>query len=339
MSINITMLAPGFVGNTFYNTGATADVADADAVAAISSRIARYTTAPLLSQVASTEALLSSFEGLSSSKKEEFRDALGITGGGGGDSSSIVVEQAQTAHGLTVGKPVTRDASGNFILAVANDTQVKAAAVGVVSAVADANNLTVTLYGPIDSGLSGLTAPGLYYVANDGSLTLDTNNATNWVVPILFATSATSGYVLPQSPQSKALIPLAAISGFSTDGTFASNSDAKISSEKAIKTYVDGKVAVVPTNAISASAIDWSLGPSHSKTLSANTTFTFSNALDGQTINVAVTNTAGNYTVTWPTVKWSGGSAPTQTTGAKTDVYTFIKVGSTIYGNVSANHS
>ena len=216
MSINITMLAPGFVGNTFYNTGATADVADADAVAAISSRIARYTTAPLLSQVASTEALLSSFEGLSSSKKEEFRDALGITGGGGGDSSSIVVEQAQTAHGLTVGKPVTRDASGNFILAVANDTQVKAAAVGVVSAVADANNLTVTLYGPIDSGLSGLTAPGLYYVANDGSLTLDTNNATNWVVPILFATSATSGYVMPQTPQSKALIPISAIDGLSS---------------------------------------------------------------------------------------------------------------------------
>jgi hypothetical protein len=88
MSINITMLAPGFVGNTFYNTGATADVADADAVAAISSRIARYTTAPLLSQVASTEALLSSFEGLSSSKKEEFRDALGITGGGGGSNDA-----------------------------------------------------------------------------------------------------------------------------------------------------------------------------------------------------------------------------------------------------------
>ena len=213
MSINITMLAPGFVGNTFYNTGATADVADADAVAAISSRIARYTTAPLLSQVASTEALLSSFEGLSSSKKEEFRDALGITGGGGGDSSSIVVEQAQTAHGLTVGKPVTRDASGNFILAVANDTQVKAAAVGVVSAVPDANNLTVTLYGPIDSGLSGLTAPGLYYVANDGSLTLDTSNATNWVVPILFATSSTSGYVMPQTPLSKARIPISAIEG------------------------------------------------------------------------------------------------------------------------------
>jgi len=89
------------------------------------------------------------------------------------------------------------------------------------------------------------------------------------------------------------------------------------------------------TNAISASAIDWSLpGNTHSKTLAANTTFTFSNALDGKTIVVALTNTASDYTVTWPTVSWTGGAAPTQTVGAKTDVYTFVKIGSTIYGSV-----
>ena len=93
----------------------------------------------------------------------------------------------------------------------------------------------------------------------------------------------------------------------------------------------------IPSNAISASDIDWNASQTHSKTLSANTTFTFSNATDGQTIVVAVTNTASNYTVTWPTVSWSGGVAPTQTTGAKTDVYTFIKVGTTIYGSAVQN--
>jgi hypothetical protein len=73
------------------------------------------------------------------------------------------------------------------------------------------------------------------------------------------------------------------------------------------------------------------------KTLGANTTFTFSNATDGQTIVVALTNTASNYTVTWPTISWTGGVAPTQTIGAKTDVYTFIKIGSTYYGSVVQN--
>lgn len=94
----------------------------------------------------------------------------------------------------------------------------------------------------------------------------------------------------------------------------------------------------IPSVTTGGASIDWAAGPSHSRTLAANTTFTFSNAIDGQTIIVAVTNTASNYTVTWPTVQWAGGAAPTQTVGAKTDVYTFTKVGSTIYGAASQNH-
>lgn len=83
------------------------------------------------------------------------------------------------------------------------------------------------------------------------------------------------------------------------------------------------------TSTISSTAIDWSVlktkGGLYTKTLSANTTFTWSNVSAGQTIVVALTNTASNYTVTWPAAaKWSGGTAPTQTTGAHTDVYTCI---------------
>ena len=76
------------------------------------------------------------------------------------------------------------------------------------------------------------------------------------------------------------------------------------------------------TSTISASAIDWSLSNSFYKTLAANTTFTFSNAQDGQVITICLLNTTSNYTVTWPTIKWAGGTAPTMTTGAKYDVYT-----------------
>ena len=92
--------------------------------------------------------------------------------------------------------------------------------------------------------------------------------------------------------------------------------------------------------AIASTAIDWATGATFSKTLSAATTFTFANSLPGQEIRVAVTNTASNYTVAWPaspTLKWSGGSAPTQTIGAKTDVYTFVNVGGVIYGSVVQN--
>jgi hypothetical protein len=91
--------------------------------------------------------------------------------------------------------------------------------------------------------------------------------------------------------------------------------------------------------AVSAAEIDWATGSVFTKTLDDDTTFTFANAKDGQTIVVRITNTSSNYTVTWPTCKWVGGSQPVQTTGAKSDVWTFIKIGSDIFGAVSQNHS
>lgn len=96
--------------------------------------------------------------------------------------------------------------------------------------------------------------------------------------------------------------------------------------------------AIIAAQAISGTSIDWATGNVFTKTLSANTTFTFSNQSSGQTIVVRITNTASNYTVTWPgSVLWSGGTAPVQTIGAKSDVYTFIHDGTSIYGSVVQN--
>lgn len=86
--------------------------------------------------------------------------------------------------------------------------------------------------------------------------------------------------------------------------------------------------------------VNWNTTTSFSHTLSGNTTYTFSNVTDGFNISLAVTNTASNYTVTWPAgIVWQGGVAPTQTTGAKTDFYGFDRKGSITYGAVIANMS
>lgn len=97
------------------------------------------------------------------------------------------------------------------------------------------------------------------------------------------------------------------------------------------------KVIPRPAVVISALDIDWRVGSVFSKTLAANSTFTFSNVADGNVIVVALTNTASNFTVSWPTVKWAGGVAPVQTVGAKIDVYTFVRVGSVTIGSVVQN--
>lgn len=94
------------------------------------------------------------------------------------------------------------------------------------------------------------------------------------------------------------------------------------------------------SSSIGASNIDWSLSNTFFKTLGANTTFTFSNETDSQTIIVAITNTAGNFTASWPAgVLWTNASEPVLTLGAKTDVFTFVRINAVIYGNVVPNMS
>lgn len=88
-------------------------------------------------------------------------------------------------------------------------------------------------------------------------------------------------------------------------------------------------VEVVTTN------IDWSLSNTFSKTLSSSPTLTFSNTQAGQMITIAITNGA-SWTITWPTITWMNGVVPVQTP-SKTDIYSFIKIGSIIYGTAAQN--
>ena len=74
-----------------------------------------------------------------------------------------------------------------------------------------------------------------------------------------------------------------------------------------------GDSGITASQNITASDIDWSTGNVFYKSISGNTTFTFSNDADGQTIVVGILST-GSFTVTWPAgVQWAAGSAPTQT--------------------------
>ncbi len=81
---------------------------------------------------------------------------------------------------------------------------------------------------------------------------------------------------------------------------------------------------------LTGTAVDPANGTIQYKTLTANTTLTEA-LTTGQAVLLAIDDGTA-YTITWPTITWVPGSAPTlQTTG-----YTFIllfKIGSTLYGN------
>jgi hypothetical protein len=78
--------------------------------------------------------------------------------------------------------------------------------------------------------------------------------------------------------------------------------------------------------------IDWSGSNNFYGVLTGNTTFTFSNATAGKFITVDVAQTGTNtFTVTWPTMKWPGGAAPTMTTGAATSDITTVWYEQSVY--------
>lgn len=79
--------------------------------------------------------------------------------------------------------------------------------------------------------------------------------------------------------------------------------------------------------ALSGTAIDPANGTIQTKTFSANTTFTES-LQSGQSVTLHLAD-GDSYTITWPTITWVGGAAPTLTSD---DVVVIWKVGSTLYG-------
>ena len=80
--------------------------------------------------------------------------------------------------------------------------------------------------------------------------------------------------------------------------------------------------------------INWASANTFWTILTGNTSFNFSNQRDGQTITVSVSNTGlAWYSGSWPVgTRWSSQIFPQQTSGALTDIYTFINITGAIYG-------
>jgi hypothetical protein len=65
-----------------------------------------------------------------------------------------------------------------------------------------------------------------------------------------------------------------------------------------------------------------------------------SNKVDGSVYILLVTQGTGSNTLGWnATYKWPGGTAPTLTTGsAKSDIFTFISNGTSLFGVASQDY-
>lgn len=112
-------------------------------------------------------------------------------------------------------------------------------------------------------------------------------------------------------------------------GNVSTVGNASIAGNLSARTFIGLDTTITGTQ------LNWAAGSSFSRTLTSNTTFTFTNAQPGQEIVVAVSSPLSSYTITWPTVTWPGAVTPTQSTADQTDVYTFKNIGNIIYGAVN----
>lgn len=114
---------------------------------------------------------------------------------GGGSGDALTLDVNQSGHGLAVQDVVKLSGSGTYAKAQAN-SEANAEVVGIVSAVADTDNFTLTMYGLV-TGFSGLTAATVYYLDDDTAGLLTTTEPTDAgdiSKPVLIARTTTSGF-------------------------------------------------------------------------------------------------------------------------------------------------
>jgi len=114
----------------------------------------------------------------------------GPTGPGGGGVTAV----NQTTHGFAVGDVIRNDGVNTYAKAQAN-SEANAEVVGIVTAVADANNFSFVPSGYV-TGLSGLTAETVYFLSpsSAGAITTTAPSTVGQVVkPVLIAVATTAG--------------------------------------------------------------------------------------------------------------------------------------------------
>lgn len=122
------------------------------------------------------------------------------------------------------------------------------------------------------------------------------------------------------------------ISELTNDSGFYSANDSPTFNDLTFDTAIAGVTAL--SNLGATETIDWSVDTHFTGTLDSNVTISFSNDVTGKKISLFLSyDGTAQRTITWPTIKWAGGSAPDAPSASGEDlVVTLLKIGSTIYG-------
>jgi hypothetical protein len=128
-----------------------------------------------------------------------------------------------------------------------------------------------------------------------------------------------------------------------TDGTLAGNSDTRVSSQKAIKTYAGTKLPGGDSYVTFAAdmTVVFSVYGSRRTSMTGNTNITLTGMVNGGVYRLMLSQdaTGSRLVSSWvTTVKWADNTAPTLTTTAwGKDIITFVQMNDIIYGAATLN--
>lgn len=223
---------------------------------------------------------------------------------------------------------------------------------GALKQIAGSVNLTSQVTGvlPAANGGTGTTS-------STGSGAIVLANTPTLITPVLGVATATSvNKVTVTAPATTATLTLADNSALATSGAFATTLTATATTNVTLPTTgtlstlagaetLSSKTLTNPTvtnytetpyvaNTGSAITLALTNGTVQILTLTASTTITMPTAVAGKSFVIILRQDAtGSRTVTWTTVKWAGGTAPTITsTASKQDIFSFFSDGTSWYG-------
>jgi hypothetical protein len=282
---------------------------------------------------------------------------------GGGGSTSFEISQA--SHGFAVGDGIYHNGT-TWVKAQANDAATLA--YYVVIEVVDANTFVAADFGRIEATAHGYTI-GQYYFLSEATpgLATTTEPGSGFSNPLFYVEDANTLQVKVYRPNAVGdNILLDELSDISvpapTDGQaliydngnsrWEAKDIAPVTTATAV-TYdnsssgltatdvqeaideVEERLDTVesnPNNNITALDIDWSLEGVYYKSISAATTFTFSNDSDGQTILIIIENTdVSAQAITWPAGVKTDPNYDGNVEPSTESIFTLVKSNGSIY--------
>jgi hypothetical protein len=265
---------------------------------------------------------------------------IAIAAGSTGDAPKAVTVQELFQDALTAGTYTNANISETLSYGTATGTRLVSANATITTGTITTGVIPTLTAGTTTSTAATITSGTITNLASTTG-TIATLNSTTGTIATLNSTTGT-------------IATLNSTTGTIGNFTTTLTGDVTISTGSAT---VGTRVAVVDTaqeytaahnfNATtltSGNSIAWNLQSNQVARLVLSTTGTMADAtnkVDGATYILLVTQGTGSNTLDWnATYKWPGGTKPTLTVGsAKSDIFTFVSDGTSLFGVASQNYS